>query len=214
MTDSAPALHALEQFLPQPVAEALVAAGGRLEPVEAKATVLFCDIEGFTALTNSLGPRRVFEFLNAYFEVVAGLIERHGGVVTQFQGDAVLAVFNVPLADRDYAAKALCAALAILRATETQAFAGMHVRCRIGISTGRVIAGAVGSHGRLSYTAHGNPVNRAARLEKLNQDYGTRILLCGKTAERCCEFKLRKVADAAIRGYADLLPVYTPESSA
>lgn len=209
MTDSPPALQALEQFLPQPVAEALVAAGGRLEPIEAKATVLFCDIESFTALTDSIGPRRVYEFLNAYFEVVAGLIEAHRGVVTQFQGDAVLAVFNLPLPDRDHAANALRAALAIVRATETQAFARMQVRCRIGICTGRVIAGAVGSHGRLSYTVHGNPVNRAARMEKLNERYGTRILFCSKTAERCPEIPVRRLEELVIRGYEEPVALYT-----
>jgi adenylate cyclase len=210
MTALSSAIQALEQFVPEAVAEKLVSGGGNLEPVEAKATVLFCDIEGFSALTDSLGPRRVFEFLNAYFDIVAGLIERHGGVVTQFQGDAVLAVFNVPVADRDHAANALRAAIAIVQATQTQSFAGVQLGCRIGLCTGRVIAGAVGSHGRLSYTVHGNPVNRAARLEKLNERYGTRILFCAKTAERCGDLPLRLVETVIIRGYDEPVELYTP----
>jgi class 3 adenylate cyclase len=201
----------LGQFVPEQVARELLAGGGRLEPVEAKATVLVCDLEGFASLTDELGARRTIEFLNAYFEVVVGIIERYRGVITQFQGDAVLAVFNVPIADRDHAANALRAALEIVRASSEQAFSGVRALNRVGISTGRVVAGAVGSAGRLSYTVHGNAVNLAARLEQMNKDYGTRILLSDKAAERCPGFALRKVADAAIRGYDEPVALFTPE---
>jgi class 3 adenylate cyclase len=190
-------MNAVTQLAPSPV-------------VEAKATVLFCDIEGFTALTDKLGARRVFELLNAYFDVVAGLIDEHHGVVTQFQGDAVLAVFNLPRRDPEHAAHAVRAALAIVAATQSQRFAGVSVRCRVGLCTGHVIAGAVGSRGRLSYTVHGNPVNRAARLEKLNEKYGTRILFCAKTAERCPGIPLRRVEDAVVRGFEEPVSLYTP----
>ena len=203
----------LGQFLPEQVARELLAGGGRLEPVEAKATVLVCDLEGFAALTDALGARRTIEFLNAYFEVVVGIIERYRGVITQFQGDAVLAVFNVPIADRDHAANALRAALEIVRASQDQVFSGVRALNRVGIATGRVVAGAVGSAGRLSYTVHGNAVNMAARLEQMNKDYGTRILLSDKAAERCPGFALRKVADAAIRGYGEALEIYTVSAS-
>jgi class 3 adenylate cyclase len=201
----------LGQFVPEQVARELLAGGGRLEPEEAKATVLISDIEGFATLTDALGARRTIEFLNAYFEAVVGIIERYRGVITQFQGDAVLAVFNVPIADRDHGANALRAALEIVRAAQTQSFAGVRALSRVGISTGRVVAGAVGAAGRLTYTVHGNAVNLAARLEQLNKEYGTRILLSDKTAERCPGFALRKVADAQIRGYAEPVALYTPE---
>ena len=200
----------LGQFVPEQVARELLAGGGRLEPVEAKATVLVCDIEGFAALTDSLGARRTIEFLNAYFEVLVAIVERHGGVITQFQGDAILAVFNVPIATPDHGAHALRAALEIVRAADEQSFAGVRARNRVGLSTGRVVAGAVGSSGRLSYTVHGNAVNLAARLELMNKEYGTRILLTDKTAERCPGFALRKVADAEVRGYGEPVAVYTP----
>ncbi len=201
----------LGQFLPEQVAQELLARGGRLEPEEAKATVLISDIEGFAMLTDQLGAHRTIEFLNAYFEVVVGIIERYRGVITQFQGDAVLAVFNVPIADRDHGANALRAALEIVQAAQSQTFAGVRALNRVGISTGRVVAGAVGAAGRLTYTVHGNAVNLAARLEALNKQYGTRILLSDKTAERCPGFALRKVAEAEVRGYAEPIAVFTPE---
>jgi class 3 adenylate cyclase len=203
----------LGQFVPEQVAHELLAGGGRLEPVEAKATVLVCDIEGFAAHTDELGARRTIEFLNAYFEVVVAIVERYQGVVTQFQGDAILAVFNVPIPAADHGANALRAALEIVHAADSQAFAGVRARNRVGLSTGRVVAGAVGSAGRLSYTVHGNAVNLAARLEQMNKEYGTRILLSDKTAERCPGFALRKVADAQIRGYGEPVALYTPEGA-
>src|SRR3954462_3563796 len=200
----------LGHYVPAEIARVLLANGGKLEPVEAEATILMCDLEGFAALTDSIGPRHVFDFLNAYFDLLVDIVERHHGVVTQFQGDAILAVFNLPLADRDHAAQALRAALEIVSASDARSFADVRARTRIGLATGRVIAGAVGSHGRLSYTVHGNAVNLAARLEMLNKDYGTRILLPAKTAERCPDFRLRKVADAQVHGYAEVVPLYTP----
>jgi adenylate cyclase len=199
----------LGQFVPEQVARELLAGGGRLEPIEAKATVMVCDLEEFAALTDALGARRTIEFLNAYFEVLVAIVERYHGVVTQFQGDAILAVFNVPIAAPDHGANALRAALEIVRAADTQAFAGVRARNRIGLTTGRVVAGAVGSAGRLSYTVHGNAVNLAARLEQMNKEYGTRILMSDKTAERCPGFRLRKIADARIRGYAEPVALYT-----
>ena len=103
--------------------------------------------------------------------------------------------------------------IAPLEATETRSFAGVRVRNRIGISTGHVLAGAVGSRGQRTYTVHGNTVNIASRIEDLNKEYATRILISDRTAERCPQFKLRRVAEVSIRGYSDVLTIYTPETS-
>lgn len=200
----------LRHYLPEQIAQVLIANDGNLEPVEAEATILMCDIEGFAALTDTLGPRHTFDFLNAYFELLVEIVERHGGVVTQFQGDAILAVFNLPTAQAEHAAQALRAALDIVRECDLRDFAGVRARNRIGLASGRVIAGAVGSHGRHSYTVHGNPVNLAARLEMLNKDYGTRILLTGDTARVCPAIALRQVARTPVRGYAEPIALYTP----
>lgn len=200
----------LRHYVPIQIAQALIANGGKLEPVEAEATILMCDIEGFAALTDSLGPRHIFDFLNAYFELLVEIVERHGGVVTQFQGDAILAAFNLPTADGRHAERAVHAALDIVRECDRRDFAGVRTRNRVGLSTGRVIAGAVGSHGRLSYTVHGNAVNLASRLEMLNKEYGTRILMTDDTARACVQLALRKVATAQVRGYAERIALYTP----
>jgi len=202
----------LGRFVSKEVARRLLRAGGRIDPVECEASVLFCDLEGFTRLTELLGPAGVVAFLNAYFEVMVGIVERHEGLITQFQGDAILAVFNVPLENAAHADNAVLAAIEMVEATRSGDFAGQRALNRVGVSTGPVVAGAVGARGRLTYTVHGNAVNLASRLEALNKAYGTRILISGETAARCTSVQLRKVADVTIRGRHGSQPVHTPAS--
>ncbi len=190
----------LGRFVPTDVARTLLTEGGELSPRRSEATVLFCDLEGFTALTEDLGPDGIVELLNDYFEVMVGILERHRGVVTQFQGDAILATFNVPVPDPDHAANALRAAVEMQDAARRRVFAGQRIGNRIGIDTGRLVAGAVGAKGRLSYTVHGDAVNLAARLEALNKELGTRILVSGATAERVDGFDLEPMGEVGVRG--------------
>ena len=105
----------LGRYVPEQVAKTLLSEGGHLEVESIEATVLFCDIKGFTQLTEQLGPQRIVELLNAYFSAMVEILERHRGVVTQFQGDAILATFNVPVRDPDHAANALRAAIEMQR---------------------------------------------------------------------------------------------------
>ena len=198
----------LGRFVPTDVARALLTEGGELPPEQSEATVLFCDLEGFTALTESLGPAGIVELLNEYFEVMVEILERHRGVVTQFQGDAILATFNVPLADPAHAANALRAALEMQDATRCRTFAGQRIGNRIGINTGRLVAGAVGAKGRLSYTVHGDAVNLAARLEALNKELGTRILVSGATAEQVEGFVLKPMGEVGVRGQTGQVAVH------
>ena len=190
----------LGRFVPTDVARTLLTEGGELSPRQSEATVLFCDLEGFTALTETLGPDGIIELLNEYFEVMVGILERYRGVVTQFQGDAILATFNVPVPDRAHAANALRAAIEMQCAAKRRTFAGQRVANRVGINTGRVVAGAVGAKGRLSYTVHGDAVNLAARLEALNKELGTRILVSEATAAQVEGFDLRPMGEVRVRG--------------
>jgi len=204
----------LGRFVPTDVARTLLTEGGELAPEQSEATVLFCDLEGFTALTETLGPAGIVELLNAYFEVMVEILERHRGVVTQFQGDAILATFNVPVPDPDHAANALRAATEMQDATRRRAFAGHRIGSRIGINTGRLVAGAVGAKGRLSYTVHGDAVNLAARLEALNKELGTRILVSGATAERVEGFALEPMGEVGVRGQTEQVRIHALRSGA
>jgi len=203
----------LGRFVSKEVARELMKGGGTLEPSEAEATVLLCDLEGFTSLTQSLGPTGTVEFLNAYFEDMVAILERHHGVITQFQGDAILAVFNVPIADPAHAENAVRAAIEMVDAAQARSYAGVRAGNRVGLCTGQVVAGAVGSRGRMTYTVHGNAVNMAARLETMNKDYGTRVLMSAYTAELCTGIALRKVADASVRGYEAPIALFTPDKT-
>jgi adenylate cyclase len=197
------------RFVPRSIVNAMVAGRGALAPVEREATVLFVDIAGFTGMTERAGAARTVEILNAYFDEVTRIIGAHNGVVTQFQGDAVLATFNVPVEDSAHARNSFAAASAILACVGECEFAGERIRVRIGINTGPLVAGNVGGGGRQSYTVHGDTVNLAARLEALCKEHGTSLLLSASTAKALPEARLIAVGDIAVRGLAEPVTVFS-----
>ena len=197
------------RFVPQVIVNAMVAGRGALAPVEREATVLFADIAGFTAMTERAGAARMVELLNGYFDEVTQIIGAHNGIVTQFQGDGVLATFNVPVEDTRHASNAFEAACAILACVAKRKFAGEEIRVRIGINTGFLVAGTVGGGGRQSYTVYGGTVNLAARLEALCKEHGTSLLLSATTARALPETKLIAVGDIAVRGLAQPVTVFS-----
>jgi len=197
------------RFVPQTIVNAMIAGRGALAPVEREATVLFADIAGFTGMTERAGAVRTVEILNAYFDEVTRIIGARNGIVTQFQGDAVLATFNVPVEDTAHARNAFDAACAILACVAERDFAGERIRVRIGINTGLLVAGNVGGGGRQSYTVHGDAVNLAARLEALCKEHGTSLLLSATTAKALPEAKLVAVGDIPVRGLAEPVTVFS-----
>ena len=204
----------LGRYVPEKVAHDLLAAEGRIEPTETRASVLFCDLVGFTSLTETLGPTGIVEFLNDWFSRMTELLERHGGTVIQFQGDALLATFNVPVADPDHARQAVWAALEMRAATRRILLGDHPLACRIGIATGQVVAGAVGASGRLSYTVYGDAVNLAARLEALNRERGTSVLLCGETARGAQELPIEPTGATTVRGQSVPTRLFTVREEA
>ncbi len=195
--------EALGKYVPVSVANAIVADRGVLKPQRQTATMLFADIEGFTGLVERTDPAEVFAILNDYFAAIGAAIVDQGGVINQFQGDAVLATFNLPVEDPDHAAAAVRAALGIRQACQNQAFASHTIRSRVGIATGEVIAGSVGSGSQLAYTVHGDAVNLAARLEQMNKEIGTTILIAGETVRAAGEgLEAQQVGEIPIRGRA------------
>ncbi len=205
----------LSRFVPDEVAQQIInseegAITGKGEVAET--TILFTDIEGFTSISESLPPEQLIEALNQYFTLIAQPIEEYGGVISQFQGDAVLATFNVPRADADHASNAIKAALKIQQALEGRLFGdGIPFNTRIGINTGRVVGGLVGSGDRVGYTVHGDNVNLTARLEQLNKDYGTRIIISENTRAliRDGEYQFRALGDVSVRGRQKPVRIYT-----
>jgi adenylate cyclase len=121
------------QYVPAQIADRLVEDRGALDPVEREATVLFTDLQGFTAMTERLGPAQTVAVLNDYFDSAADIISRHDGVVTQFQGDAVVATFNVPVEIDNHAGAAVRAAIEIRDLTDSRTFHGIELVARVGV---------------------------------------------------------------------------------
>ena len=121
----------------------------------------------------------------------------------------MLVTFNVPVEDPAHADQAVAAAHEILDVVTGRNFAGIPLRTRIGINTGTVIAGNVGSGDRINYTVHGDAVNLAARLEQLNKDYGTLILVSGNTVSLLNDsYQLESIGEVAIRGKQKMIELF------
>ena len=207
-------------YLSPPVVDRLLASGE--VPVvggeRREVTILVSDIAGYTAMSENLPPERVVDLVNRYFEVGAGAIERHGGFVDKFMGDGMLAVFGAPLADPDHAGHAVAAAVELQRLTTAESELvrpddGTPLRTRIGIATGPVLIGNVGSGTRLNYTVIGDTVNLAARLEVENKAHGTSVLVAQDTARAVGLDAFDLVGSVRVRGRDAEVVVYTPKRS-
>jgi len=161
---------AFRSFVPAQVAAKLQAVGSSQLREELEATILFSDIRGYSTLAERLAPGEVAEIVGTHLSAMAEVIIAHGGMVDQFVGDAVMAVFGAPDPTDDHADRAVLCALA-MQARQGELNREVEVGGRspigigIGINTGRVVAGTVGGGGRLEYTVVGDAVNVAARLQ-------------------------------------------------
>ncbi|HXV76905.1 MAG TPA: adenylate/guanylate cyclase domain-containing protein [Candidatus Polarisedimenticolaceae bacterium] len=149
---------------------------------EVVATAVFTDIRGFTRIAERMGARETAAMLNRYFSEVTGRIFDTGGTLIKYIGDAVFAIWGAPVPFDDHATRACRAAIEIARAEQAPGDgAGSELITRIGIHTGSMLVGNLGSAQRFDYTAIGDTVNLAARLESLNKQFGTRALVSAET---------------------------------
>jgi class 3 adenylate cyclase len=146
--------------------------------VQVDVTVMFCDVPGFTSFAERASASEVVSALNALFEVLVTIIDRHGGHVDKFVGDGLLAVFGTPEGFRDHADRALAAGLEIVEAVNRRED---RLGVRVGLNTGRVVAGSIGGAGRLNFSVIGDAVNVAARVEAATRDTGDALLLTRAT---------------------------------
>lgn len=170
------------------IAEELLNKNVELGGEEREVTILFCDIRSFTTHAENMPPRKTLAFLNIYLTTMASIIDRHGGVVDKFIGDAIMALFGAPVSSEDHADRALAAALEMVAElaplNKTLAAQNMpNLDIGIGINTGKVVVGNMGSQDRLNYTAIGDEVNIASRLETLTKqkEYATKIIVSEQT---------------------------------
>jgi len=180
-------------------------------------TALFTDIEGFTSLTERADPTDLVALLDAYFDVATRIVTDHGGMIDKIVGDAIHAIYNAPFELEDHASRAVASALALLKASEEvrKSPLGQRLqlgRTRVGIETGPAIVGDVGGGRKLDYTAHGNAMNAAARLEAANKDLGSSICIGPGTAAQLEASTLRQIGTLTLRGQSGEIKVYTPVS--
>jgi adenylate cyclase len=180
-------------------------------------TALFTDIEGFTAMTHRAGPEQLVAELDGYIEGVAILVMNHGGMVDKIVGDAVHALFNAPIDLPDHAVRAVECATKIRDWTEQyrsrpSARQIGFGRTRIGIETGVAVVGDIGIRSKLDYTAHGDAINSAARLEAMNKELGSSICVGPVAAGYCDPSTLRPLGTVALRGLEAPIAVFEPWS--
>jgi len=177
-------------------------------------SILFSDLRGFTTLSEQMEPEKIAAHLNEYFDEMTKAIFAHRGMINDFVGDAVMAVFGAPVGDPEHAWHAVQSAVAMDRALDALnrrwAAAGLpRLRMGIGIHTGSVFAGNIGGRDRIKYTVIGDPVNVASRVEGLNKDLGTTILVTEETLAAAGDrVRVRDCGPQAVKGRVEKVRVF------
>jgi adenylate cyclase len=188
-----------------------VSLGGELLQV----TILFSDIRSFTTISEKMDPQALVALLNEYFTEMVGIVMQEGGVVDKYIGDAIMAVFGAPVPKPEDAVNAVRAAVRMRQALVTlnkrlEARGIPELRTGIGIHTGEVVAGNIGSEKRMEYTVIGDPVNLASRLESSTKDLGVNVLISEETYELTKDVvTTRQVREITVKGRKQ--PVMTYE---
>jgi class 3 adenylate cyclase len=182
------------------------------------ATFLFTDIAGFTTLSESLDSHKLSELLNAYLDGMCVVIQKYQGTIDKFIGDAVMAVFNAPLPQADHAERAVRCAVELdhfaeqFRAEHNSLGIPLGVT-RIGIHSGQAVIGNFGSHSRMDFTALGDAVNVAARVEGVNKYFGTRICCTQAIVDQCEAMRFLPLAEVVLKGKAVSIALYAPKNA-
>jgi adenylate cyclase len=215
------ALRAFALYVPRRLVTTLIARGevAALPSESREVTVLFTDIVGFTARTEQLGAQATAAFLNHHFALVTACIEAEGGTIDKYIGDAVMALWGAVEPQPDHALRAVRSAGAIAAALrQDNARSGQAVRLRIGVHTGPVVVGNIGTPTRMNYTVVGDTVNVAQRLEALGKallpDADVAILVSASTAAALpADVELRSLGDHRLRGMAGTIEIFGPAAS-
>lgn len=184
------------------VRDHLLSGAGALGGTTLEASVLFVDIRGFTTISEHRAPADIVAWLNDYFETVQQAVEAEGGFINKFVGDAALAVFGAPVPTADHALRALGSARRILFAAKNIAprpgFPPVHLG--IGLATGNVLAGNIGSSRRLEYSVIGDAVNLASRVQNLCKETGQNLLFTEELKSRAASLNPNATRDAKAVG--------------
>lgn len=209
-------VQTFSSFVPKRLVQQLVESGIALHlgGSRREVTILFTDIAGFTNISEHADPEKLMLYTSRYLAALTEVIMTHNGTVDKFVGDAVMGIWNAPVEDPDHVAHACSAVLACRAAShslvqEFEREGWPAYRTRFGLHTGEAIVGNVGSSDRMSYTVLGATVNLAARLEALNKDYGTEILVSEAIRERGADrFVFSPVDTVTPKGFEAAVRIY------
>lgn len=212
------------RYAPREIVELLIADPKRLRlgGESQEVTVLFADINGFTGITEQLGPEQTIEMLNEYFARMTEVVFRHEGLIKQFVGDEIMVLFGAPVASDDHASRAIRTAWEMREETaklqaEREAAGKPGFDVKFGLNSGVVVVGNIGSPARVEYGAVGDVVNAAARIMALNSDRAsaitttitTKILIGDRTAQLGgAGWNLREMGDFVVKGKAETVRVF------
>lgn len=181
---------------------------------KAVVTVLFSDIRGFTSMSEKMSAQEVSELLNEYFSAMEPIVTKYNGIINKFIGDAVMAVFGEPIQDENHPLNAVKCGYEMLKKVEEldskwQKEGKPTIRIGVGINTGEVFVGNIGSEKRMEYTVIGDTVNLASRLESYNKTYKTKILISQSTYKYSEKhINVNKISDVEIRGKSEKMDIY------
>lgn len=210
--------NAFKQYLSPDVIEQIIAHPDRLKlgGERRMLSIFFSDLEGFTGISEGLDPEALTRLLNVYLSAMTDIIQEEGGTVDKYEGDAIIAFWNAPLAQPDHAVRAVRAALrcqvklAQMRPALRQGL-GKDLKMRIGINSGYAVVGNLGSHSRFDYTMIGDAVNLASRLEGINKQFGLYLLISQFTREQIGDaYPVREISRVAVVGRNEPVVVYEP----
>jgi class 3 adenylate cyclase/tetratricopeptide (TPR) repeat protein len=200
-------------YTPKHLAERILTSRSAIEGERKQVTVVFVDCVGFTALSSRLDPEDLHAIMDGCFQHLLDAVHRYEGTVNQFTGDGVMALFGAPIAHEDHAVRAVAAALAMQRAVRQYAESlraqrGLDFAVRIGVNTGPVVVGKIGDDLRMDYTAQGETVNLAARLQQAAPPGGVRL---SEATMRLVSgyFGIEPAGELALKGLPQPLPTFT-----
>lgn len=203
----------MELFFSDVVAKHIVADAQLLEPKEEQVTLMFCDVRGFSSISQHLGASRTIRWMQDVFTMISRCVEEHAGVVVNYVGDEVFAMWGAPEPRGDHAACALRAAQQIMRlipevALEWQDTLNQPLRIGIGIHSGLAAVGNTGSKTKFQYGAFGNAVNLASRLQSATKHFGVPCMVSKTTVSQCeTAFPLRELATIEVQGIDEPIAV-------
>ena len=187
-------------------------AGPELGGTQIEGTVFFSDIKNFTSISESLPPADVVMLLNNYFSIATDILMKNEGLLDKYIGDAIMAVFGAPIEKNNHASLACKTVMEINRAINNSYLEGkakIRLTTRFGVSSGPMVVGNIGSERRLDYTAIGDTVNLASRLEGVNKMYGTNIIISEHTKEKIGEeFFTREIDTIRVKGKTQAIRIY------